>query len=205
MKLMRKKLFGTLMLSLLVWAGVQAQDGGDKPSLTKGNLGQQFDYITEEANNFKNYKVVKSEWLNILKKNTLDSVARLEKERNSALEIGKTQKAEIEALKKELNDTNAQLTRISEEKDSISFFGIQINKPAYKSIMWGIIAILSLILGFFIYKFRNANAITQLARQNLADLELEYEDHRRKALEREQKARRELQDEINKHKMSKSK
>ena len=117
----------------------------------------------------------------------------------------KVKREEIDNLNKELASTNQQLATVTEEKDSISFFGALINKPAYKGIMWGIVAILALILGFFVYKFKNANTVTQEAQKSLAELEEEYEEHRRKALEREQKARRQLQDEINKQKLTKTK
>jgi len=45
--------------------------------------------------------------------------------------------------------------------------------------------------------------LTQEAKAKLDDLEAEYEDHRRKALEREQRISRQLQDEINKYRKSK--
>ena len=53
---------------------------------------------------------------------------------------------------------------------------------------------------FFIYKFRNSNAVTRAAKKSLEETELEFEEHRRTALEREQKVRRQLQDELNKNK-----
>ena len=75
-----------------------------------------------------------------------------------------------------------------------------LGKGTYKAIMWAIVAGLLLLLILFIYKFRNSNFLTQQAKVALADLEKEYEDHRRKALEREQKVSRRLQDELNKNK-----
>ena len=51
---------------------------------------------------------------------------------------------------------------------------------------------------FFIFKFKGSNAHTQEARQKLADVESEYEEYRKKALEKEQKMGRLLQDERNK-------
>jgi len=62
------------------------------------------------------------------------------------------------------------------------------------------VAALLVFLIVFIYKFKNSNAITKAARKSLEETELEFEEHRRVALEREQKVRRQLQDEINKHK-----
>ncbi|WP_236959739.1 tRNA (guanine-N1)-methyltransferase [Joostella atrarenae] len=183
---------------------VFAQEKEDKElSLTEGSIDNQFEYIFEKANNYQDYKVVKINWLQLLKKNTLDSVARLEKELHTSEELTSNQKSTIDNLNKELASTNEQLATVTEQKDSISFFGALINKPAYKGIMWGIVALLALILGFFIYKYKNANTVTQEARKSLAELEEEYEEHRRKALEREQKARRQLQDEINKQKLAK--
>lgn len=201
----RKNLLTTFVFSLLLSVVVSAQEQDDNLSLNDGSIDKQFEYIMTEANNYRNYKVIKTEWLNTLKKNTLDSIARLEKELASSQSLTLNQKSEIDGLQKELANTNEQLSNVTEEKDSISFFGALIDKPVYKSIMWGIVAALTLVLMLFIYKFKNANSVTQEAKQSLAELELEYEEHRRKALEREQKARRQLQDEINKQKMQKSK
>lgn len=69
--------------------------------------------------------------------------------------------------------------------------------------MWGIVIVLALLLGVFIYKFRNSNSITSESRKALEILEAEYEEHRRNSIEREQKVRRQLQDEINKNRESK--
>ncbi|MEX0314527.1 MAG: tRNA (guanine-N1)-methyltransferase, partial [Allomuricauda sp.] len=59
---------------------------------------------------------------------------------------------------------------------------------------------LLLFLLLFIYRFRNSNVLTSQAKEALADLEKEFEEHRRRALEREQKISRQLQDELNKNK-----
>ncbi len=59
-----------------------------------------------------------------------------------------------------------------------------------------------MVLLFFIYKYKNSNSTTKEAKKNLAEIEDEFDDHRRTALEREQKVRRQLQDELNKQKGS---
>jgi hypothetical protein len=65
--------------------------------------------------------------------------------------------------------------------------------------------LLVLSLLFFIYKFKNSNSITKHARLALQDLEDEFEEHRKTSVEREQKIRRQLLDEINKQKVTKGK
>ena len=86
------------------------------------------------------------------------------------------------------------------EKDSMSFFGIQISKGGYNVIMWIIVLILLVLFMLFVVRFRRSNILTQEAKLALAELETEYEEHRRKSLEREQKISRKLQDELNKQK-----
>jgi hypothetical protein len=75
-----------------------------------------------------------------------------------------------------------------------------MGKTNYNILMWSIIAALLSLLLFFIYKFKNSNALTREAKLKLDEVETEFEEHRRTALEREQKVRRQLQDELNKNK-----
>ncbi|WP_316928335.1 tRNA (guanine-N1)-methyltransferase [Galbibacter marinus] len=203
---MMTKFFKVVILIFLTTFTLQAQEEDEeKLSLSTGSIENQFEYIFQKSNNYQDYKVVKKNWLYILRNNTLDSVKRVENELLVSKNLSAEQEKKINELNAQLAESNNNLATVTEEKDSISFFGALINKPAYKGIMWGIVVVLVLILGLFVYKFKNANIITQDAKKSLAELELEYEEHRRKALEREQKARRQLQDEINKQKLTKSK
>mgnify|MGYP000848115552 CR=1 FL=1 len=70
----------------------------------------------------------------------------------------------------------------------------------FKTIMLSIIGGLVLFLLFFISKFKQSISITKQTKSNLKEVEDEYEEHRKKALEREQKVMRRLQDELNKQK-----
>ena len=110
---------------------------------------------------------------------------------------------DIKSLNEKLSETTNNLSSVTEEKDSMSILGILIAKATYNVILWTLIAALLLFLLFFIYKFRNSNILTQEAKTNLSELEVEYEEHRRRALEREQKISRQYQDEINKNKKAK--
>ena len=53
-------------------------------------------------------------------------------------------------------------------------------------------------LSLFIVKFIRNNRTTKKAQRNVIDLEEEFELFRKKSVQREQKLRRQLQDEINK-------
>ena len=177
----------------------------EKLSLEEGTIDNQFEYVIRRSNNYQDFKVVKKTWLNILKAHTLDSLKAVHKDLADTKARVDMQAKEISDLKSSLESTQTNLETTRSEKDNISLFGIQMSKGSYKTIMWLIIASLLALLGLFIYKFKNSNTVTRQAKKNLADIEEEFEEHRKTAVEREQRVRRQLQDEINKQKTIKGK
>ena len=176
-------------------------------SLDRGTIESQFEYLYKKSGNYradgKRYEVVRIISLDKLRKNVIDSLEAQYKNAASLKATISGHESTIESLNNKLEETTTNLTSVTEEKDSMSFLGINVSKVTYNSILWSIIAGLLGLMLFFMYKFRRSNILTQEAKTNLSELEIEYEDHRRRALEREQKISRQLQDEINKHKKAK--
>ena len=195
--------FNTLFVLLFTLniSFLSAQNNSEeKLSLTSGSIDNQFEYVIRKSNRYQEYKVVKTNWLYALKGNTLDSLNALSKQLVDTKKIVKNQEKEIEVLKSSLSDTNATLDQTNQEKNSMSLFGLQMTKTGYNALLWSIIAGLLALFLLFVYKFKNSNAITRNAKLALAETEEEFEAHRKRALEREQKVMRRLQDEINKQK-----
>ncbi len=198
------------LLAILLTASLghsQESEEEETLSLESGPISGQFDYVAKKSGNYRadgvRYEVVKEANLYKLRGNVLDSIAAFNKkisELNSTISEHETT---ITSLNKKLEETTTNLAAVTEEKDSMSFLGIAVSKATYNIILWTIIAGLFILLGVFVYRFRSSNILTQEAKQNLAELEVEYEDHRRRALEREQKISRKLQDELNKQKKAK--
>lgn len=199
------KIIKTIVCSILALISIsistaQTVNEEQKLSLNSGTIDNQFEYVIRRSNSWQEYKTVKKTWLYALKAHTIDSLNAVHKELNDTQAEVVTQAEEIDNLKKSLADTKTELSNTIEEKDSMRLFGMQMTKPNYSLILWSFIGLLSVLLLFFIYKYRNSNAITKQAKHSLAETEEEFEEHRRIALEREQKVRRQLQDEINKQK-----
>ncbi|MFI0431349.1 tRNA (guanine-N1)-methyltransferase [Mariniflexile sp. HMF6888] len=199
----------TLLFSLTIFAQTSDSDD-DKLSLNSGTLDNQFDYVITKSNGWRDergqsYKVIKAYWLTELKAHVLDSLQAIRKDLVATEITVKAQAQEIEDLKTSLSNTQNTLDKTKSEKNSMSLFGVQMSKGGYSGLMWSVIAILLALLIFFIYKFKNSNAITKEAKRALSDVEEEFEEHRKTAVEREQKVRRQLQDEINKQKTIKDK
>lgn len=185
----------------------QEEEPQEDLSLDKGTIDSQFEFVYKKSGNYradgKRYEVVRTLSLDKLRQNVLDTLGAYNKR---AAELKATiagHESTIASLNEKLEETTNNLAAVTEEKDSMSFLGIMVSKSTYNGILWTVIACLLALLLFFIYKFRNSNILTQEAKSNLAELETEYEEHRRRALEREQKISRQLQDEINRYKKQK--
>lgn len=192
-------LFAVLVAFTTITFAQTTSEKDDKLSLYKGSLENQFEYVIQKSNRYQDYKVVKKNWLITLKSHTLDSLNAIKRELNETMDVVKNQNNEVKELQTSLSNTQQKLDETIEEKDSMSFFGAPMSKSGYNSLMLVIIAALFILLVVFIYKFNSSNRLTKNAKEKLNEVETEFEEHRRIALEREQKVRRQLQDEINKN------
>lgn len=200
-----KNLIALILVTFITLTAFSQEDNSNKiNSLNEGTIEQQFDYIARISSNYnaegKRYEVINRIYFQSLKSNIIDSIKALDKEISDSKEIITSQEKTNSDLQKELDDTKSSLVTSNSEKDKISLFGMQLSKSFYNVLLWSIISVLLLLLFIFIFKFKSSNSITKAAKKSLEDIELEFEEHRRVALEREQKVRRQLQDEINKQK-----
>ena len=150
------------------------------------------------SNTWKEYKMIPRNEFLVFQKNVLDSVTILRKEIVARQEIVDSQKKEIATLNENVSKVSKDLTSSQDKENQISVLGIATNKTTYNMFTWSLIGLLLLALVFFISKFKSSNFLTKKAKNDLAEIEQEFESFRKKSLEKEQKLRRQLQDEINK-------
>lgn len=194
-RIMRQILFLVFPLFLLSTAMI-AQDS---IQVRKNTLNDQMTDVFDKSNSYQEYKVVKKTQLATLRRNILDSVANLERKIGTQNSESEQQKSKIDSLSNNLKRTQENLAISKEKEDGIEIFGILTSKATYNTIMWSIIGALLLIGGFLFFRFLNSHKIINAAELKIAEMEIELEDYRRNSLEREQKLRRKLQDEINKN------
>jgi len=194
------RLYFFLIALLISVSTISAQEAEKELSLTNSTVNEKFDYIINKSNNFQEFKVVKKNWLYTLKKQVLDSVNKQEAAIKALTVIIEDQKSNTAKLESKIEALNHKITTVNTDKDNILFIGSNMKKNAFKNLFWSIVSALSILLLFFIYKFKNSNTVTQEVKTQLAEVEKEYETHKKTALEREQKVMRKLQDELNKNK-----
>lgn len=190
---MKKALF--LSFTALALGGeMAAQD-----SIPNRNpIEQDFTQLIESSNDYQGYKVVDYNELINLKNTAAQHFARLDEEIITQRNTIDQQQEQINSLQEELDETQQNLDRVNEEKDAITFLGMPFSKGSYMALMWGIVGVLILALLFFIYRFKRSHAQTSEAREKLNSTEKEFDTYRAKALEKEQRLGRLLQDERNK-------
>lgn len=168
-------------------------------TLENSNLIEnQFDEIYRKSTTYQVYKVISKDKYQQLKLNVLDSLKNLRETIAHKESLLVKERKNIQANKDLLIKTEIDLNIALKKENSISILGIQLNKTLYNLSLWSIIVALLLGLSYFIFKFFRSNILTKEAENNLANVEQEFEQHRKKTLVREQKLRRKLQDEINK-------
>ena len=165
---------------------------------TKESIENQFEEIYKKSNSYQAYKIIKKRYYQDLKQNTLDSLERSKKIISDKDRLLFTQKNKLKKDSILLSKTTLELKDSIKREKSISFLGILVSKKFYNLLLWGIVIILLMSLSLFIVKFIRNNRTTKKAQRNVIDLEEEFELFRKKSVQREQKLRRQLQDEINK-------
>jgi preprotein translocase subunit SecF len=154
--------------------------------------------LVERAATQEDFRVIRQTALMQFQANLVDSLGRMRKEQARS----RTQMADMEArLKKTeelLTQAEASYQEISTQRDSMTFLGIPISKSVYQSLVGVLLAVLAVVAGYFYFRFRSRNGVTSRVEKLLLETQEEFDQYKKRAIEREQKLKRELQDELNK-------
>lgn len=151
--------------------------------LSKGTMKEQMLYLQEKTRIYENYRAIREDMFQQVKRNCLDSV------NSASLAISNLRKSVasgnlvIDSLRNLLDLKGSQLEKMSVTKNSISLLGMEVNKGTYNAIILLIIAVLAgiLITGFLSYK--RTRVITLHTRKDYEDLKKEFEAYRKASRE----------------------
>lgn len=165
---------------------------------TETPIQDEFSALIQESNNYQGYKVVDYDKLIELRNTTRNYITELKEEIVVQKNTVDQQNDEIQKLKSDLEATQEDLNKVSEEKDALMFLGMPFSKGGYKAMMWGIVGVLIVLLLIIFFRYKSSHSATRDAQQKLSETEKEFDAYRTKALEKEQRLGRMLQDEKNK-------
>lgn len=163
-------------------------------SLNSGTISSQFDYIYRVSNGFQEYEVVKKTNLEKLKSNVTDSIKVLKNEIANLMLQQSSVADSLANFSKVLEQANQEKEAAILEKDSFTFLGVLVEKNLYSSIMWLIVVGLAGAMVFFSVQYFKSFGKVKKAQKDLEEVQEEFDQHRKNALERERKLKRELID-----------
>lgn len=188
------KYLTTLTLILLFGISVFSQEEIEKSK----SIEESIDNLYKKSSSWEYYKVIRKDRFLNVKKEILDS---LDFYKNNLIKKSNL----IDKLHDSLADSKKVIETLSfdmkfylDKQNEISFFGIKLTKLLYQFIVWAIIIIVLALLNYYIFRFKNSHIVTRKAQEELKEVEEELAEYRKKSIQREQKLRRQLQDEINK-------
>lgn len=198
MKNIKNTLFSLFILILFPFISNSQVGGFPNKKLLEGSIDSQFIELNNISRNQDQHKLIRRANLDQVRSNVADSLSHYKKE---LIDL-KSQIAEHSTVTNNLQDSiqnlKAQIQEFEKEKDSIGFLGMQFSKTAYSIIVWSIIAVLILIVFVLFQRLISNSITTKEAKSRVDEIQEEFDKHRKKALEKEQKLMRQLQDEINK-------
>jgi len=200
MKILKTAILLLGMIIISSFARNSTAQETEELSLDKGTLDSQFKYVMTKSSPYLEFRVVEEAWLRKLNSHVSDSLKKIKLDLSKSNNMIFSKEEEIDSINSVLQNTRTQLSKISKEKNSLSFFGILMSKAAYNSLMWLIIAGLAAGLAFFIVLFKRSHIITAQTKHDLEATQKEFEEHRIRARLREEKIVREYHYELNKYK-----
>ena len=186
--------FFLLILSSIV---VSAQNKAMLPyAIQTGTLDQQFINITNMSRSQdSDFKLIRKTNLEIIRNNVKDSIKRYTKEIADLKSSSSSSTTTISSLKDSLSTVKAELSYEKTKTESISFLGMDFIKSTYHMMVWTIIIVLALAFIITFASFRKAKIDTTEHKNNSEEFQAELLAFKKKALETEQKLKRQLLDE----------
>jgi cell division protein FtsB len=148
--------------------------------LENGTLREQMNYISEKTRIYENYRAIREDMFQLIKRNAVDSLSKAQGRITMLAMMNRNLVARIDSLTTDIDVLETKLDEAVSTKESIRVLGMNINKNAYNSIMWIIIAILLFLLGFGFLIFKSNLSTMLRTKKELEELKVEFETYRQK-------------------------
>ena len=188
-----------LLVCLLVYQVSFSQVEAEGETLqVNPSLRERFLFLKSKSQSYGAYKVVKESVLDGVWKIAQDTIAAKEAAFQGALQNINKLKGELNQAVLALKGKEKSMEEIQHASTHITVLGIDFNKGTFITTVAVIIAGLLVILGLVIGRMKLQS--NSLSERNLAVSALthEFEEYKQRAMERQTKLSRELQDERNK-------
>lgn len=151
--------------------------------------------LNQSRNQDADFKIIRKSNIDIIQRNVADSITKYTKEIATLKSSSSSSVQQVQSLKDSVQTLSQSLKVEQGKTDSISFLGIDFGKSSYHTLVWSIIIVLALAFFIILVSFRKAKVDAIEHQKTAEEVQNEYQAHKKKALEMEQKLKRQLLDE----------
>lgn len=155
--------------------------------MLKSSLNEQMKYLDEHTKIYEDYRAIREDMFQKLKKNVSDTISLIENRTSGFKRSISNLNHTIDSLRTQLSTIKTSLDEVSKSKNSIKVIGLEINKSVYNKVMWTILTglVVALLIGFLVFK-RNLSMISN-TKKELQELKTEFEAYRKTSREAREK------------------
>ena len=180
-------------LVILTLSSTHAQETEQQNEISNLDLNQQYEKLKQNAETYGDFKVFRVDRLDEFWSSVNDSIGAVRNDLAASQTFAGEQAAEVENLKQEAIDNEEKFQRNEHAATHITFLGIDFTKSTFRIVISILIGGLALLLGIGYIQFMQNRNIAISSSTECKKLEMEYEEHRKKALEKQVRLNRELQ------------
>jgi uncharacterized protein involved in exopolysaccharide biosynthesis len=146
--------------------------------LTKNTIKEQIKYIEERTRIYENYRAIREDMFQKINRNFTDTLSAAKSRIAGLNNLTSTLNRTNDSLSTLLETTRRSLEEITSTKNSIRVLGTEINKVAYNTVMWTIVAGLVVILAIGFLVFKRSLIVNIRTGKELKELKDEFEAYR---------------------------
>ncbi|MFP4288153.1 MAG: hypothetical protein ACLFQS_02755 [Bacteroidales bacterium] len=155
--------------------------------LDNGTLQEQYDYLNERTNIYNNFRAIREDMFQKIRRNSLDSLNAAFNEIDQLENELVQTRNRVDSLQSALQRTFAERDEAIKNRDSLFLFGLPVNKIFYNLLLWSIIIALLVLVGILFVLFKRAHSITSSRSKELIELKSEFDQYKKSSRERFEK------------------
>ncbi|MFN2395587.1 MAG: hypothetical protein ABR597_07850 [Bacteroidales bacterium] len=152
--------------------------------LNEGTLQEQYEYLNERTNIYNNYRAIREDMFQKVRRNSIDSLNQAYNEIQNQIQLKEQAIEEKDAMAVALAETEVERDQAIRDRDSLFLFGIPLSKTFYNVLLWSIIIVLAVLAVIVFFMYFRSNRITRQKTKDLNELQDEFDEYRKTSRER---------------------
>lgn len=168
-----------LIFAAMIMAVIKVNGQTTLPEeLTKNTIKEQLSFIEEHTRIYENYRAIREDIFQKINSNVKDSLSAGKNKIAGLNNLTTTLRRTNDSLNTLLETTKISLRETTNSKNNISVLGMEINKGAYNTVMWTIVAVLIIVLAVGFLAFKRNLILNIRTGKELKELKNEFDAYR---------------------------